>query len=154
MVKLMAMAGALLSGSAVAMENETVNEAVTGTYEQVKQMVQQKLGVVTVDAVKEAGYPYPNETFLDGLTEDQEFAVISFIDQVNASYDFSSMTDEEIEAAIVEIKADLHDLYDELGIETPTVQERVRQGFGKRGSDAVPSGDQDGDCDLEETDTL
>lgn len=153
MIKLMLMAGALLGTGTVAMENETVNETVTNTASQVKQMVQKKLGVVTVDQVKEFGYPYPNETFLEGLSEDQQFEVISAIDQFNASYDWQNMTDEEIDAAIVEIKAELHDLYDELGIEPLSIQERAqkRLGKGKDQERTSPNGDQD--CDLD-TDSL
>jgi division protein CdvB (Snf7/Vps24/ESCRT-III family) len=160
MVKLMFMAGALLGTGTVAMENEAVNEVVTEKTLQVKQMIQKKLGVVTPDQVKEFGYPYPNETFLASLTEDQAFEVISFIDQANATYDWQNMTDEEIEVAISDIKASLHDLYDELGVEPLAIKERVQQGFRKGKSadhtsspNGTQDGTQDGECDLD-TDSI
>jgi ribosomal protein L29 len=115
--------------------------------ERIRQVVQTKLGVVTVEEVKESGYPYPNEAFLANLTDEQTQAVTTFIDQVNATYDFTSMTDEEIEVVLDEIKADLHDLYDELGIQAPTLRERIKQGFrtGKDNTDNPSSSTEQDD---------
>jgi hypothetical protein len=151
-MKLIAIGAALLSGGVMATENEAVNEVVTKAYEQVKEMVQARFGQNVIETVKEEGaYPYPNDTFLSTLTEEQAFAITSAIDVVNAEYDWANMTDEEIEAAVLEVKAELQALHTELGIEAPMTQ--TRQGYrganGHKGTGEA-QGDQDGECDYTE----
>lgn len=146
-------------GSAVALQNENVADTVTETANQVVYRVQNMLRGNQVENVKENGLPYPSEEYLSSLTEDQAFAITSAIDVINATYDWSNMTDEEIEEALSAVKEELHNLYLELGIEGPMIQtqERSRKGnrHGRGGSaneDFVPYGDgtRDGTCTAEE----
>ena len=125
--------GAMLfsGGSAVALQNDTVSDTVSTTANQFMNKVQTMFKGDKVLDVIENGFPYPSEEYLSTLTEDQEFAVISKIDSINATYDFSTMTDDEVRLALDEIKLQLHDLYTELGIEGPMVQTRER--FGGQG---------------------
>ena len=87
-------------GGAAAMQNENVNETVTQMYQNVRQRVQKRVRENAFESIKETGYPYPSEERLATLTEDQQFAIISAIDQVNATYDWANMTDEEIQEAL------------------------------------------------------
>ena len=148
-------------GSAVAMQSENVAGTVNETANQVMYKVQNMLRGNQVENVKENGFPYPNEEYLNSLTEDQAFEITSAIDVINATYDWSNMTDEEIEEALALVKEDLHNLYLELGIEGPMVQnqKRTRQGGrggkgGRENEDFVPYGDgtQDGTCTADELD--
>ena len=155
-MKTLIIASMLFSGgSAAAMQNEEVAETVTDTTNQFVYKVQNMLKGDKVENVKEDGFPYPSEEYLNSLTEDQAFAITSAIDVINATYDWSNMTDEEIQLALEEIKLELHDLYLELGIEGPMVQTQTRARKGNRGGkggrtneDFVPYGDgtQDGTC--------
>ncbi len=137
-------------GSAVAMQNENVAEFASNTVNQAKVMFQQKSRGASIDALKETGFPYPNEEFLSTLTDEQAFQIVSAIDVINATYDFSTMTDEEITDALHEIRLELHDLYVELGIEGPMVQTRARthtrSGHGQHGNRSNYYGTQDGTC--------
>ena len=125
-MKLLLMAGLMFSGGTAAMQNETINEEVTQAYNQVKVMVQNRFQGNLLDQVKEGGYPYPNETFLANLTEEQQLIYVSTIDQINAEYDWSTMTDEEILSVLQDIKVELQELREELGIEA--VQTQTRNG--------------------------
>lgn len=153
-MKLLALGSLLFTGgSAVAMQNETINQEVTGAYNQVKAMVQKGFQGSMIDRVKEDGFPYPNDTFLAQLTDEQEAIYLTTIDQINAEYDWANMTDEEIAVALQEVKAELEALRVELGIEAPLVQSRVRGGKHWN-SDFTPNGggtgEYDGDCPLDE----
>ena len=106
-------------GSAAAMQNETVNENVTGIYQNVRERVQKRVKENTFQNLKENGFPYPSETRLENLTEEQQVAIITAIDQINARYDFTSMTDEELTTACIDIQAELNLLADELGLDIP-----------------------------------
>jgi hypothetical protein len=148
---------ALLTGTAgLAMQNEQVAETVTETASQVRTMIQNRFKSGSVDQVRENGFAYPSEEYLATLTEEQSFAIVSAIDVINATYDWQNMTDEEITLALQEVKAELHALYEELGIDGPMVQTQTRTQTrkGKGGANAVRTqsqlGDQDGDCNLEE----
>lgn len=106
-------------GGAAAMQNDTVNERVTDAYKNVRQRVQKRVKENSFDRIRENGFPYPSEERLENLTEEQQTAIISAIDQINATYDFSSMTDEEITAALLVIEEEMNLLADELGLEIP-----------------------------------
>lgn len=130
-------------GSAAAMQNQEVNIAVNETANRVMTQVKSMFKGKRIENLKENGYIYPSEEFLSTLTEDQSFQITSAIDVINATYDFANMSDEEIEDALVLIRAEMHDLYTELGIEGPEVktQTRTRAGSRKgknRDSDFVP----------------
>ncbi len=117
-------------GSAAAMQNETVNGEVTQAYNQAKVIFQKGFRGNMLETVKENGYPYPNEVMLENLTEEQEIALLTTIDQINATYNWATMSDEEILDALQIIKAEMKQLHEELGIETlPTkTQKRTRKG--------------------------
>jgi hypothetical protein len=162
-MKLLLMAGLLFGGGTVAMQDETINEEVTGAFNQVKQMIQKGFQGSMIERVKESGFPYPNEALLAQLTEEQEAVYTSTIDQINAEYDWQNMTDEEIQVALQEIKVELDALRTELGIEV--VKEQARQGKhwnedfvrGGRQSNPTPNGDGTGECpvdDAVESDTV
>jgi len=165
-MKLLLLGSLLFSGgSAVAMQNETVKDEVSQMYNQAKQMVQKGFKGSMVDRVKESGFPYPNETQLANLTDEQEAILVSTIDQINAEYDWANMTDEEIQAALQDIKVELDALRAELGIEA--VQERIQaktqqrtQSKGRSGNhwneDFVPSGDgvPNEDCPLDDVEPV
>lgn len=142
-------------GSAVALQNEEINETVTEAVYQASSKVQNMFKGSNPARITEEGLPYPSEEYLASLTEDQAFQVVSAIDVINATYDWANMTDEEIKVALAEVKLELQALYTELGIEGPIVQTRQRrgpsQGKGKGGranNDFIPSGDgiPDEDC--------
>ena len=148
-------------GGAVAMQNEEVADTVKETANQVVYEVQNMFKGNQIENVKEDGFPYPSEEYLSTLTEEQVFKITSTIDVINATYDWSNMTDEEIEVALTLVKEELHNLYLELGIEGPMVQTQTRArkgnrngGGGRTGEDFVPRGDgtQDGTCTEVDTD--
>lgn len=124
------MLGSLLftGGSAVAMQNETLQQEVTNTYNQVKEMVQKGFRGSMIERVKEDGFPYPNDTLLSQLTEEQATLYLTAIDQINATYDWQNMSDEEIQEALAVIKVEMTELREELGIEVLQVQTQARKG--------------------------
>ena len=139
-------------GSAVAMQNEGINEAVTDTASKVMYQVKNMFNGNQIENLRENGFIYPSEEYLATLTEDQAFAVVSTIDVINATYDWANMTDEEIEAALVLVKAEMSALYEELGIEAPMTQTRTRTRSrkGKKwNEDFVPNNDEDVTEDVE-----
>ena len=128
-------------GSAVAMQNEDVNTVVNDTASKLMYQVGNMFKGSRVENVRENGFSLPSEEFLSTLTEDQVFEITSAIDVINATYDWASMTDEEIEAVLVLVKADMDALYTELGIEAPMeqTQTRTRSRKGKKwNEDFVP----------------
>lgn len=156
-MKLFLLGTMILSGGAVA-TNETVQEEVTNVYNQAKVMVQKGFQGSMIDRVKESGFPYPNETFLAQLTDEQEALYLTAIDQINAEYDWQNMTDEEIIDALAVVKEELTALKAELGIDVEAVQARAGKHWnedfvprGKGGSQGTPNGDYDGDCPLDDT---
>ncbi|MGS0972528.1 MAG: hypothetical protein ACVCEJ_04715 [Candidatus Izemoplasmataceae bacterium] len=142
------------SGGAVAVGNDTAQEVISENVVRIKEMFQQRQGGYDLESVRENGFPYPTEERLAQLTEEQAFEIISFIDQVNANYDFASMTDEELEVALEEIKLELHALHEELGIEGVMAQERHQYRKGNanqaRGSRQGGFGSNDGECPYDE----
>ncbi|BCR35920.1 hypothetical protein [Mariniplasma anaerobium] len=144
------LAGVMLfsGGSVIAMQNEEISDVVNDTVEHVSQYVQNRLGRRIADTVSETGFPYPQEAFLSTLTEDQVFAITSEIDVINATYDWSNMTEEEISVALQEVHQMLDDLYTELGVEAPQTQNQYRgansKAKGKMASENA--GTYDGEC--------
>lgn len=130
-MKLFLIGTLLFSGSgAVAMQNETVNETVNDVYQNVRQRVQKRVTENAFDSIRETGFPYPSEERLATLTEDQQFEIISMIDQVNATYQWSTMTDDEIKDALVIVQDDMSTLCAELGID---ISERfIQNRFNER----------------------
>jgi len=57
------------------------------------------------------------------LDEEQLAVVQAKVDELNAEYDFASMTDDEIKVALEDIRVEFEALHDELGIEKPEFQE-------------------------------
>lgn len=155
-MKLLLLGSMLFSGgSAVAMQNEEINETVNDTVDHVVQYVQNRLGRRIADTVGETGFPYPPETALSQLTEDQVFAITSEIDQINAEYDWANMTDEEIAVALQEVHARLDALYTDLGIELPQTQNQFRgaNGKGQGGQNNEAAGTYGGECPYEDDTT-
>ncbi len=66
------------------------------------------------------------------LTEDQSTALLAKIDDLNATYDWANMSEEEILVAMEVIKVELQELHDEFGITPP--QNPSRQGKRHHGS--------------------
>ena len=116
----------LSGGSAVAMQNEEINASVNETASKVMYQVKNMFNGNQIENLRENGFIYPSEEYLSSLTEDQAFTIVSTIDQINAEYDWANMTDEEIEAALVLVKAEMSALYTELGIEAPMTQTQTR----------------------------
>lgn len=142
-------------GSAVAMQNEEINETVTNVMTETASKVQNMFKGGNPARITEEGLPYPSEEYLATLTEEQAFQISSAIDVVNASFDWANMTDEEIRFALDEFKLELQALYAELGIEGPIVQTQTRRGpsegrgkGGRMNEDFIPNGDgiPDEDC--------
>lgn len=166
-MKLFLLGSALLSGGVMASEGEVVVD----TVKDYAQQVQNRFSINNSIDVQENGFPYPTQEFLDTLTDEQAFAVISYIDVANGTNDWQNMTDEELLIAVAEVREGLHDLYLELGVEGPMTQTQTRtqtrqgneNGNSKRTSGAnggnggnggrtsEPRGDQDGTCDYVET---
>ena len=113
-------------GSAVAMQNEDINNAVNDTASKLMYQVGNMFKGSRIENIRENGFSLPNEEFLSTLTEEQVFEITSAIDVINATYDWANMTDEEIEAACVLVKAEMDALYLELGIEAPMTQTQTR----------------------------
>lgn len=156
-MKLFLLGTMLLSGGAAA-TNDTVQEEVTNVYNQAKVMVQKGFQGSMIDRVKEDGFPYPKDTFLAQLTDEQEALYLTAIDQINVEYDWQNMSDEEIIDALAAVKEELTALRAELGIEVEAIQTRAGKRWndeftpkGKGGSQKAPRGNYDGDCPLDES---
>ena len=119
-------------GTAAALSNEEITENIK---EKLPEIVQQRFRHRMEERkenfllnVKEDGIPYPAEEKLAELTEDQQIQILSLIDQYNAEYDFSIMTDEEIKVVLEAFQADMVILHEELGLEfQPFDKEQFRQ---------------------------
>lgn len=126
-------------GSAAAMQNEEVREGVTNIYKNVRERVQKRVKEHTFENIRENGFPYPNEERLANLTEEQSIAIISAIDQVNATYDWANMSDEEIKEALLVVQEEMKVLCDELGLEMPDnmLQSRFRKRVNTRTNEVI-----------------
>lgn len=145
-------------GGAAAMQNEDVANTVNSKANEVIYSAQKMFRGSQIENVKENGIPYPSEEYLSTLTEEQQLVIISRIDVINATYDWSNMADEEIQAALDLVKEELHNLYLELGIEGPMVQTREqarkgnRHGGGGHNGGTPPYGDGTQDEDITDED--
>lgn len=86
-----------------------------------------------IEELKVNGLQYP-EKLLEYLTDEQVQAVTEKIDELNATYDWATMTDEEIDAALDVVKAEMEALRTDLGIEAPVrenFRDRIKEGFQK-----------------------
>lgn len=123
-MKLLLIGSLLFSGGgAVALQNDDVSNTVSQTYNRAKVMVQHKFKGRIVERVKENGFPYPSERVLASLTDEQEAVIMTTIDQINATYDWQNMTDEEIIAALREVHTEMVQLREDLGIQQPTIEQ-------------------------------
>ncbi|QMS85506.1 hypothetical protein [Candidatus Xianfuyuplasma coldseepsis] len=127
----------LSSGTAVAMQNETVQEEAGKLYQRARYHVVRRFQGRLVDTVQESGFPYPPESYLENLTEEQQTAVLTTIDKINAEYDWANMSEEEIIDALHAIRDEMQALYEELGIEGPTLRERIREAIQHRRTENV-----------------
>jgi len=129
-MKFLIVASMLVGGGSTVALNEDVQDACVDAYKEFRGSIRQNF----VSNIQENGFPYPNEEYLSSLTEEQRVAVISQVDVINATYDFTSMTNEELRTALDDIRTELHLFYDELGIEPPMVQarEQFREEFQNR----------------------
>ena len=133
-MKLLLIGSMLFTGSsAVAMENEVVKENVGEAFSHVREMFQKRYQNNRISNLRETGFSYPSGIGFDNLTEDQQFAIISTIDQINATYNWATMTDEDIDEALSVIKEEMQLLHEELGIETPVFHNRLQDGLEARG---------------------
>ena len=143
-------------GSAVAMQNPEISDKVNESASKVMYQVKNMFKGSQIENLRENGFSYPSEEYLSNLTEDQAFEVVSTIDQINAVYDWANMTDEEIEDALVLVKAEMSALYTELGIEAPMTQTQTRTRSRKGNNwneDFVPNGTEDEQSEAVETET-
>jgi len=131
-MKLLLMASLMLGGGGVAATNEQVQTRVENTYNQVKVMVQKGFKGSMIERGKETGFPYPPQDYLDTLTEEQEALILTTIDQINATYDWPNMTDEEIIEALKVAKDELKAVYDELELDPPRVIDNIRKRIQER----------------------
>lgn len=72
---------------------------------------------VGVETIREDGFPLPSEDYLESLTDLQRDALVNFITTVNDSYDFASMSDDEIKDVLKDVLPNFKDLLTEYGIE-------------------------------------
>lgn len=120
-IKYLAIGSLIIAGGVtVAMTNETVNAGVTNTYEEVKGRFFKRGENKEPGGIVKNGIPYPSETYLETLSDDQALAITTQIDLLNATYDWANLTDEEFELAIEDAKTQLTALYEELGLEAPS----------------------------------
>lgn len=113
-------------GTTVALQNENVNHVFNETAENAVYQIGHMFKGSRLENVKEYGFTGPSEEFLSTLTEDQALQITSAIDVINATYDWANMTDEEIQDALVLVKAEMEALYAEFGIEAPMIQTRTQ----------------------------
>ena len=126
-------------GTAVAMTDEGVREEVKERYQKVRERVSERMQENVYAKLREEGFPYPSEERLENLTEDQQFEIISLIDQFNATYDWANMTDEEIKDAILACEDEIEALAEELGIELPEdpLQKQFRRRVRRRTKEVI-----------------
>lgn len=132
-MKLLVLGSLLLSsGTAVAMQNETVQEEAGHLYQRARYHIVKRFKARLIDEVQDTGFPYPPQSFLDNLTEDQQVSVLTTIDQINAEYDWANMSEEDIVEALKLVREEMSALYEELGIDGPTLRERIREAMHNR----------------------
>ncbi len=120
--------GSLVAGTfgGVAMQNEGIREDVSNLYQRARQHVMVRAHHNFQETVREEGYPYPPQDVLDQLTDEQEAIIMTTIDQINATYDWANMTDDELQTTLSEVRAEMRDLFDELGVDPALVRESAQ----------------------------
>ncbi|AIO19686.1 hypothetical protein KQ51_01812 [Candidatus Izimaplasma bacterium HR1] len=139
-MKLFLIGTLLFSGGGVAaIQNEDIRENVTDMYKNVRERVQKRVQENSCENLRENGFPYPSEERLANLTEEQQVAIVIAIDQINATYDFGAMTDDEIIEAMLVIQEELNLLADELGLDIPDnwLQARFRHRVNSRTREVI-----------------
>jgi hypothetical protein len=114
------------------MQNETVRTEVTEGYAHVRAAFVRRVQHRLIDEVKEHGFPYPPQDYLDTLTEEQAALILTTIDQINATYDWPNMTDEEIQEALQVARDELALVYEELELDPPAWRDELRERIGQR----------------------
>ena len=72
---------------------------------------------VGIETIQEDGFPLPSEDYLNSLSEEQQDALLNFVNTVNETYDFSNMTEDEIKDVLKDVLPEFKDLLTEYGIE-------------------------------------
>ena len=104
------------AGSYLAAESTDIDETITETAHSFINRVKQRHPKISLDSIRENGFPYPDNVYLESLTDEQVTTLVAYIDQVNVYYDFTNMSDDEIKDALFVIRADLKDLSLELSL--------------------------------------
>ncbi|MCF7927231.1 MAG: hypothetical protein K9L74_06645 [Candidatus Izimaplasma sp.] len=133
-MKLFLIGSALFTGfSGVAMQSPDVNETVSEVRNQIVERVggfrEARMNGLLERILEEGQIPYPPAGLLERLTEEQQTTVITKIDELNATYDFSSMTEEELLELLPTLQEELVALREELGIEPLQIRDRIREGM-------------------------
>lgn len=107
----------LLGGSGTALVAETdVDETIKERIIEFRQKWRNRRINFNIDTLRENGFPMPSDAYLTTLTDEQRDALVSYIDSINESYNFSEMTDEDIQSALVDILPDFRSLLMEYNI--------------------------------------
>lgn len=126
-MKLLMVGSLLFSGAgAVAMQDQDVNTSVSNFYNRAKVAVAHQFRQNQFDRIREEGFPYPPQAYLDTLTDEQEAVIMTAIDQINAEYDFSTMTDDQIIEVLQTERENLLSVYEDLGLEAPQIRSIIR----------------------------
>jgi hypothetical protein len=107
----------LLGGSGTALVAETdVDQTIKQNIFEIRQKLRNRRINFNIDTLRENGFPMPSDAYLTTLTDEQRDALVSYIDSINESYNFSEMTDEDIQSALVDILPDFRNLLMEYNI--------------------------------------
>lgn len=107
----------LLGGSGTALVAETdVDETIKEKVFEIRQKLRNRRIDFNIDTLREDGFPMPSDSYLATLTDEQREVLVSYIDSINESYDFSEMTDEDIKSVLVDVLPDFRDLLMEYDI--------------------------------------
>ncbi len=132
MTKILALIGALFTSGSAVLNSDTTTETTEEETVVVERETRPKRH--NLEDLRENGLSYPSDEFFSNLTEDQVLLVQAFIDDVNLSNDFSSMTDEEIKDVLDEVKEGIELLFEEMGVELPSRPQHSKNGNkGPRG---------------------
>jgi hypothetical protein len=107
----------LLGGSGTALVAETdVDQTIKQNIFEIRQKLRNRRINFNIDTLREDGFPMPSDAYLMSLTDEQRVVLVSYIDSINETYDFSEMTDEDIKSALVDILPDFRNLLMEYNI--------------------------------------
>lgn len=119
-------------GSAAAMQSETVRTDVADGYQHVRQVLARRVYHRMIDEVQDHGFPYPPEDYLATLTDEQAALILTTIDQINATYDWPSMSDDEVREALKVARDELALVYEELELDPPAWRAELRERIQNR----------------------